>query len=143
MKLNHWNGKQLAAAIHVGEAKVSRALALLDLPPQVQEQVQNGELSARAAYQISTLGDEAAQKQLAATAATQKLSSETIAKAARQRRGSPKRRINSSRCIFSGEGGWKIVVTASKRGSYDEVEQALLQAVEEVRHYIRCSQRLF
>jgi hypothetical protein len=101
MKFNHLNRGLLAAAIHVGQAKVSRALALIDLPPKVQEQVEKCEPSARAAYQVSTLGYEAAEQQLAATAATQKLTSEAIAKAARQRRGAPKQRVNTSRCIFS------------------------------------------
>ena len=34
MELNDWNGKQVAEALHVSQAKVSRALALLDLQNQ-------------------------------------------------------------------------------------------------------------
>ena len=143
MTLNGWNGKQLAAAIHVGPAKVSRALALLDLPQEVQKKVQAGELSKRVAYEISTVNNSKSQRELADRTTTKKLTAETVAKAARQRRGKPKRKSRTSRCLFSTEGGWRIIVSANKRGSYEEVEQALCQALEEVRHYIACGRQLF
>ena len=39
--------KQVAEALHIPASKVSRSLALLDLPPEVQARVSSGQLAAR------------------------------------------------------------------------------------------------
>lgn len=65
MELNGWNGKQLAQSLHIAESNVSRSLALLDLPEDVQRQVDSGELAARSAYELSRLPSEEQQRTLA------------------------------------------------------------------------------
>jgi ParB family chromosome partitioning protein len=42
MDLNNWNGKQIAEALQIPASKVSRSLALLDLPAEYQQQVDTG-----------------------------------------------------------------------------------------------------
>ena len=133
IKEKGWNGKKVAQALHVSRSKVSRALALLELPEQVQKQIDSGELKASSAYELSKL-PEKSQRQLAA-----KPDSLTTKKAkvlVRQRRGksSPKKR--GYKQTFQGESGIKVTVIASKKVNYHEIEQALAEAIEEVRHYI-------
>jgi len=55
MELNGWNGKQVAEALRVTTSRISRALALLDLPEHVQQQVDAGTLPKTSAYEISKL----------------------------------------------------------------------------------------
>ena len=50
MRLNSWTGKEVAKALRVHPSRVSRALALLKLPEEIQEQVNTGEIPARSAY---------------------------------------------------------------------------------------------
>ena len=58
MKLNAWSGKELSEAIRVNPPKITRSLALPKLPADIQAQIESGELSARAAYEISKLPDD-------------------------------------------------------------------------------------
>lgn len=65
-------------------------LCLLKLPPAIQQQVANGEISARSAYEISKLSDKPAQQRLAAFARDGELTHRQIAGKVRQRRGKRK-----------------------------------------------------
>jgi len=136
MELNGWNAKQLAEAIRVHPSKVSRVLCLLKLPSAIQQQVASGEISARSAYEISKLSDKAAQQRLAASAGGGELTHRQIADKVRQRRGKRKAGPRTIKRSFIAENGWKVVVSSRKRGSYHDMEQALCQALQEVRHYI-------
>ena len=55
IQLNDWCSKQLAESVHIPPSKVTRSLALLKLPPDLQQQVTDGILPARAAYELSKL----------------------------------------------------------------------------------------
>jgi hypothetical protein len=50
MKLNVWNGKRVAGALRMPASKVSRTLALLDLPDDIQQPVDDRGISARNAH---------------------------------------------------------------------------------------------
>ena len=126
----------MAEALRVAPSKVSRSLALLDLPEEVQASVDAGELAARSAYELSKLADRPAQQTVAQTAAGGKLTHEQTAAVVRQRRGKPRPTPRGTKQTFFAEGGWKVIVSAAKKGSYHDVEQALTQALAEVRHYI-------
>ncbi len=134
MKLNAWSAKQLSEAIRVNASKITRSLALLKLPADIQQQIESGQLSARAAYEISKLPDDKQRR----AALRQGQSTEgqlTLAKAqrqVRQRKGKPSR-SRGVKQVFLTEDGWKVTVTADKKGNYHEMELALLQALEEVR----------
>jgi len=134
MELNDWTGKQVANSLHVAPSTVSRALALLDLPPEVQDRVSRGEIAARAAYEITKLPSAEAQRSIAA------VDSPTTAKisaAVNQRRGKKKPAIRGFKQTFLAESGIRVLVTAKQKVNYHEVELALSEAIEEVRHYLR------
>ena len=136
MSLNDWNAKQLAEAICVHPSKISRTLPLLKLPASIREQVDAGEISARSAYEISKTSNKAAQQRLAARARAGELTHRQIVGVVRQRRGKRKAGPRAIKQSFFTENGWKVVVTSSKRGTYHDIEQALVQVLAEVRHRI-------
>jgi ParB family chromosome partitioning protein len=143
MRLNNWNAKQLAETLRLAPCRITRALALLRLPDDIQDHVAAGKISARAGYELSKLKDESSQRELAQRAASGLLTHEQAAKAVRQRKGKPTRRRQAIRQTFLADGGWRIVVLGSKNGTYDDIAQALLAALDEVRHRIRNRVQLF
>lgn len=130
--LNGWNGKQLAEALRLDPSKVSRSLALLRLPDDIQDQIESGELAARSAYEITKLKDDDAKRELAKKAAAGKLTRDDAAKAVRQRKGKPAVRSRATSRTFISETGWKVVVSSPTKGTYHDIRQALLEAIEEV-----------
>ncbi len=64
-------------------------------------------------------------------------------KAVRQRKGTVKPETRSTRQTFSTEEGWKVVVSAQRKGTYHDIEQALVLALEEVRLRIANNVQLF
>ncbi len=65
MEMNHWNGAQLAEALHVSKATISRMLALLKLPEEIKTQVDKGQIPATAAYEVAKLPTVEAQHTMA------------------------------------------------------------------------------
>jgi hypothetical protein len=61
----------------------------------------------------------------------------------RQRRGKAKPRPRSTRLTFTAEDGWTVVVSVARKGTYDEVEQALRAALEEVQLRINNNVQLY
>src|SRR3954453_19452616 len=86
MSLNGWNAAQLSRELAVSESKVTRAMALLELPESVQTHVEGGTLPPATAYEISKLEDEEAQAALAARVVREKLSRQDTARAVRERK---------------------------------------------------------
>jgi ParB family transcriptional regulator, chromosome partitioning protein len=74
MDLNGWSGNQLAKELGIAQSGIVQALALLDLPSPVQEQVEQGTLPPATAYEISKVEDPAAQAELATQVVEQGLS---------------------------------------------------------------------
>jgi len=137
MELNGWNQKRLAIELRVSETRVTRVMALLKLPQEVREDVDRGRIGARAAYEISRLPNPAAQQDVARRVARGLLSGQEAAKAVRKRRGKARRKSSGTHLTFLTEDGWKITVSAKRKGVYEEVEEALSESLEEVRHRIR------
>jgi ParB family chromosome partitioning protein len=134
MELNGWNGKQVAAALNVTTSRVSRALALLDLPQSVQQQVEEGTLPKSAAYEISKLADSTMQSRIAAKAVENGQPHDKTSKQVKQRRG--KKARQGVHQVFFAENGLRITVSGRTKANYYEIEQALTEAIEEVRHRI-------
>jgi ParB family chromosome partitioning protein len=65
MDKNGWTAGRLAEVLGIGRCRVYRALSLLDLPVEVQEQVKRGALAASVAHEISKFPDPAGQLDLA------------------------------------------------------------------------------
>jgi ParB family chromosome partitioning protein len=143
MRLNGWNGKQVAETLHVPPSHVSRALALLRLPEDVRQRVDAGQISARAAYELSKLADPAQQRRLAQRAANGRLTHDQAARIVRERQGKRWQQVRATSLSFSAENGFKVVVSAKRRGTYQEIEQALEEALAEARHRIRNNVQLF
>jgi len=143
MELNGWNARQVAEALRVQPSTVSRALALLRLPSDIQQQVEAGNLSARAAYEFSKLPDDDARRRMALQAAEGAFTHQQAASAVRQRRGKRKAAPRGTRQTFLTEEGWKVTVSAGRKGTYHEIEQALELALAEVRHRIQNNVQLF
>lgn len=73
MVAQEWSARHLASELAISPATVVRALALLDLPAEVQGRVEQGALSPAAAYEVSKLDDPAEQAIVAEAAVDQKL----------------------------------------------------------------------
>ena len=131
--LNGWTGKQLADALRLPPSKVSRTLALLDLPEDLQGRVEAGELSARAAYEISKLADDAQRRNLADAVHDRGLTVEDTRAAVRRRRGRAAAKSRGTRQKLFAPGGIHITVSAARPVSDAEIEAALVHAVESVR----------
>jgi ParB-like chromosome segregation protein Spo0J len=127
----------------LSQTRITRALALLKLAPEIRGQIDAGEISARSAYEISRLPDSSAQKELARRAANSRLTCHQVSRAVRQRRGKAKPKPRSTRLTFAAEDGWRVVVSAARKGTYQEVEQALCAALEEVQLRIRNNVQLY
>jgi ParB family chromosome partitioning protein len=132
MDMNGWNAKQLAAAIHVCPAKVSRSLALLRLPEDVRAQVASGRLSSRAAYEISRVTDKAACRRLAVQAVAGKWTHDQAAKAVRTRRGKRRRRAGQFKLTFATESGWKITASHTGNTTYHDLRAAIAEVMDEI-----------
>jgi ParB family chromosome partitioning protein len=65
IELNGWTMQQVADALNISKGAVSKALSLLKLPEDIQEQVEQGTISPSSGYEVSRLKDEAAQRELA------------------------------------------------------------------------------
>jgi len=129
MAVNEWTGKELASALNISPTRVSRALALLKLPHEMRVRIDEGEISARAGYELSRL-PEPDLKQVAQTNPT--VTAQQV-RAVKQRRSTDTKPSRGSRQTFLSENGWQIVATSTRKGTYHEIEQALNEALEEVR----------
>lgn len=143
IELNRWTAQQVGEALRVPPSTVSRSLALLRLPADIQQQVDSGQVPARSAYELSKLTDDNTRRELAQQAASGKLNHEQAAAAVRQRRGKRREKSRATRQVFLTEEGWKVTVSAGKKGTYHDIEQALELALAEVRYRIENNVQLF
>ncbi len=139
MELNGWNASELAAALHVSNGTVTKTLAVLNLPEDLQEKVARGELSASAAYELARVKDAGAQRQLAERVAAGQTYTETrsAARAAKQGggKGRGERRKPTNETFRLAEAR---VTVASRRHLGDQgVLDVLLEAAEHVRRRLK------
>jgi ParB family chromosome partitioning protein len=134
-KVTNWTSKELAESIRVSASKVTRSLALLKLPQDIQQQVDSGEIAARTAYELSKLDSEE-QIRATLTGTDNGVGQLTVAKArnqVRQRKGRPAAKQRGTKQTFFTDDGWKVTVASPRKGNYHEIEQSLQQALDEVR----------
>lgn len=140
MELNDWNGKQVAESLHITASTVSRALALLDLPTEIQAQVDAGKIAARSAYEISKVDDTQRQRELADRAADGMSLSETQAAVRTQPRKKLAGTTPKKRLEFLSENGWKLIAIPPgdhSRRNYRYLQEAIDHVLEEVQLRIR------
>lgn len=143
MELNQWTGKQVAEALRVSASKVCRALALLDLPSEIQDKVEEGMLAPTAAYELGKLENEQSINAIASSSGSEKLTHARTVRAVRQRKGKRNSSTRKLKQVFASENGLSVAVTANRSANYHEVEEALLQALDEVRLRIENNVQLF
>ena len=133
LALNAWTGKQLAEALRVPASKITRSMALLELPDDVQHRVEAGELPARAAYEIAKLPDDAQRRELAEAVRASGLTVEDTRKAVRGRKGSPAPKPRGTRERQLTPGGVLVTVAAGRSLSDAELAAALTHALGVIR----------
>jgi ParB family chromosome partitioning protein len=136
MELHGWNGKQVAESLHIPTSTVSRALALLDLPKDIQQKVNAGEIAARSAYEISKVADDQQRRQLAEMA-TEGMTLDETREAVRKQRGKKNRTRKKGHpagvsLMFSTENGFTVTFSSKHKVNYHEVLESLQLAAEEV-----------
>jgi len=139
-----WSYRQLSDHLHVAPASVARALALLDLPDDLQGRVESGQLAPSVAYEVSRIVDRDAQREVAERVVSEGLSrAEAVEEVRRaedrstvKRTGAGKGKGAKSRKVteraFKTEGGTRV--TLENRRGLDgpaiitALEQALMAA---------------
>lgn len=86
MDENGWSTRQIARELAITQPQVVRALSLLNLPDDVQEQVEQGTLAPATAYEIGKLEDQTDQAALAQQVVHARLTREEAAAAVRRRK---------------------------------------------------------
>jgi ParB family transcriptional regulator, chromosome partitioning protein len=81
--------RQLAESLHIGPASVARALALLELPEDLQGRVTAGELAPSVAYEVSRLEGLEQQREVAARVVEEGLSRAEATEVVRRAAGRP------------------------------------------------------
>ena len=89
-ELNGWSARHLAAELAINPATVTRALALLELPAPIQDQVEQGALPPATAYEVSKLEDPAEQADVVARVVAEGLSRAETIKAVRRVASKPR-----------------------------------------------------
>ncbi len=132
IELNGWTGKQLAAAIHIHASTVTRALALLKLPRDIQQLVETEKLNPSLAYELSKLPNPEQQRRALQQHQQQPMTAKKASRQVRQRRGNSQTKKRGVKQTFLTEEGWKITVALERKANYDSLKQALQEALEEV-----------
>lgn len=135
--MNQWKGKDVAKALGIHPAKVSRSLALLKLPIDVQAQVASGELPARTAYEISKLPTDEQRLKVAKDVTQSGLTNvETASRVRGVRSGKPSGQSKTTRLSFKSSEDVTIIVSKASKATYEQIEVALSEALSEVQHRI-------
>jgi len=142
MDKNGWSGNQTAKALGIAQPTVVRALALLELPEPVQDQVEQGTLAPATAYEIGKVEDPESQQEIADRVVSEHLSrSETIAavrsaakrtpaKPGKDRGVSRTRKVPTSRTLKAA--GCRITIEHRKGVDDDLLAAALREALDQV-----------
>ncbi|MGE3818888.1 MAG: ParB/RepB/Spo0J family partition protein, partial [Isosphaeraceae bacterium] len=137
-----WTVRQLAAELAIHHGQVVRAMALLELPAPVRDQVEQGSLAPATAYEISKVEDEDTRQRLAQRVIAEGLSrDETIAevRAASERRtgkakgrgaAGTRRKLPTTRTMKAA--GCRITVEHRKGLDDELLVQALREAADQI-----------
>ncbi len=132
MQKKGWSAREVAAALHLHESSVSRALALLGLPADVQAKVETGAIPASAGYEISKLEDEGARRQVANRVAAERLTRATTAELVKEKKGRlPPRASQGSEHTFAAPPDGLVIVRFRHAASIDETIAALHEALRQ------------
>ncbi|HTU22785.1 MAG TPA: ParB/RepB/Spo0J family partition protein [Gemmataceae bacterium] len=117
MRTKSWSGKELAEHLHLHPSSVTHALALLELPTDIQEKVAVGQLAPTVAYEVTKIADPEAQREVVEEVIAGNLSRREARDAISRKRGNPagETPIRSSTLTFKTPGKrWAVAVTANE-----------------------------
>jgi ParB family chromosome partitioning protein len=126
--------KDLAHLLKISPSKITRAISLLKLPDAVQEQLAEGTISPVTGYEISKAKDQSAQEEVAKRVVEKGLTADEAANAVRQRRGKAAGKKRGIEETFRLAKGLKVVVSATRNLTRDDVIGALEEALGQARN---------
>lgn len=131
MTMNGWSARRLADELHMSHPTVLRALALLELPEAVQEQVRTGELSPTKAAEIASLDGPENQVALAEQIVAEKLTREQAVEAVKAKKAGTAATTTRVKEEFRRDDGTRITVTGPAAAGPDAVVAALKWALKQ------------
>lgn len=139
-----WSYRQLGTALNLSSAHITRVMALLELPDDLQARVTDGELAPSVAYEVSRLDDPDAQREVAARVVAEGLNrseaAEVVRKATKSKgRGSSKGKVKGkperlpAEMKHRGSSGSRVVVHTTAKLTIAEVVSDLEEFVTRLR----------
>jgi ParB family transcriptional regulator, chromosome partitioning protein len=125
--------KDLALLLKISPSKVTRALSLLRLPDAIQGQLAEGTISPVTGYELSKVKHQATQEEVARKVIEKGLTADETAKAVRQRKGRSAGKKRGTQETFRLTRGLKVVVSATRDLTWDDVIAALEEALEQAK----------
>lgn len=142
MDANGWSARRLAQELHISHQTVIRAVGLLELPDEVRDQVDSGELSPRAAAEIATLERPEDQRVVADLAVSGSLNRDQVTDVVKARRaGRGAVPPGTSRAEFRLDGGRKVVLSGLPDDRPESVVTALKEALKQAQGRVRDAAR--
>jgi ParB family transcriptional regulator, chromosome partitioning protein len=138
MEMNGWTINQVAEALNITKGTVSKSLSLLKLPDDIKAQVDEGKITPSAAYEVSRLEGENAQRELASRIVTEGLkrdeTGEAVGKTARPKATKDEAKTTTTKVL--NVSGAKLSITWQKKtvrnkDIIDVLEEALSQVRSE------------
>jgi len=126
--------KALAEEINLHPGTISRTLSLLDLAPEVQEQVAEGKISAKAGVAIARHPDPVVQSRVATQAVEEDQSADQVGRKVRQRQGTKAKSSPQPFVQWTIKRGTRVVVHGRLTGAQiiNALETALKMARQEL-----------
>lgn len=121
MDCNGWSARELARELAIAQPNVVRALALLDLPEAVREQVERGTLAPSVAYEVSKLDDPDAQRAMAERVVAEGLTRDGAAEAVRTATTRSGRKVAAGKGRGAGKARSRRPIVRSVRTSLGKV----------------------
>lgn len=124
MEMHGWSAKDLAGELQVSQGTVSKSLALLTLPEDLQAEVDRGQIAAATAYQVAKVVDPEVQRDVVRRVVEEKLTRDEVSEVVREAADPPAAgrppRPRSSRTVAPGKASrtvdtpiGRVVVTAA------------------------------
>jgi ParB family chromosome partitioning protein len=135
MEQNGWSARQVARELAIDHTGVARALALLNLPGDVQEAVEAGQIAPRTAYELTKIDDPTEQAEAAREAAAGRLKRDELAERTRKPREG--RGDKPRAWTFSTERVRVVVSAIADDVSDEELTEAIAAALKDRRRKSR------
>lgn len=132
MDANNWSATELSVSLNVSKGKVSKALALLKLPVELQAQIEEGKISPSTAYELSKAKTVEQRSELAELAAAGQFTQQDAANATKKKSdgGGKRRSTNES---FRTADNVRVVISSRRDIGDAGMVQCLLEVIETIR----------